>query len=1273
MKKLISILIMAIMTLGLNRLLAHEATVGTLTVNSGTQTSTCVPIQGNCNYGYSVTQFIIDDEALDPARGGYITEMAFHVAEENCATSGHYEIFVTEIAENRITIDPMMLQWKFLDVGGVEAASVLEAINIEDHTWTIPFDRPKYFGGWRNGERTHLMVTIRHTFTTTAFNLPLNFYGVEYESEALYYASTFNSDGYQLPTSYGLDGTSNFSPMTTITYTAPSLPTYRHTVNGNTQTSQDVPVQSSHNSEYTTTQFIIDGDRLESFRGNDITQMTFHLASHKNLTMKGDYEIYLSEIEENRFHIDPMQYAYDFIDIDGTEPVRTLESIHVIDSTWTVIFNQPWHFNGWHNSNPTSLLVTIRHTPANSNSPSPLVFLGEEYESEPLYHVSSFSHNEAQMPNVYDNLGRTDFSPMTTISYLPDTPPIFNVTYAANGAVGEVPVDHNSPYTYGSTVTVLEPNGLSMRRHHFTGWLLVTRSDSIVLQPGETFTIYGDMTLEAQWEHEPWVYYTHTVNIGKVRSDVVPILGPWNDEYVVTQFILRDALIENIRGADISQLKFHLERDRNTQLEGHYEVYVTETPENWYYVHPEDASPLNRWPFYSYTEDDLVCTLESINIEDYTWTIPFDQPKYFNGWIDNTPSSLLVTILHTPGSAKKTLTFLGQDDSRFRIVSIFNRDQNEMPTYYDEYGALRCFSPMTTITYSYPINSPTYTVSYDANEATSGEVPDIPTDYAGGTQITIADNTGELQEINHLFTGWNTRADGNGTHYDAGSQMVVSDNTVLYAELKRIWTVTYRANGVAGEAPIDTLSPYIEGNILTVLAPDSLYHPNRRFMGWLWQDIGIGYRISQPGDTIVVDQDIIFLAQWETEYTVAYSANGATSGTAPTDPNSPYLINELAVVLGPGDLVKENYRFCGWRLNTLNGGMYSEGDTIRVSSNIILIADWRQPYSITFLPNGADSGTVPIDENLYTNLDLVTLPDNTGNLTLDGYCWYGWNTTANGNGLHYNPGSQITIQTNTSLYADWRYRITYDANGATSGTVPTDDIWHLPSSMANALHNTGGLDKENYYFIGWNTEPDGTGTHYSVGSPIYTHRNTTLYAEWSTTLSTIAEVQAISNNNTSTNYNVTLDGWRVTFANSYFPYNYSINYASAYLTDGSGLGIWVTSSDLMNLGFEAGDRLSGTVSCTIITNPLGYNTIQGLNSTTAGLTVTHDESEITPSNTTIGDIGMAQLGALVRIEDRIEADGSSVRTEEVGGILMSLLERVEAFRDLENSGIDGAL
>ena len=232
MKKLIPILLKAVMALGLNYLWAQDATASTLTVNSGTQTSTCVPIQGNCNYGYSVTQFIIDDEALDPARGGYITQMAFHVAEENCATRGHYEIFVTEIAENRITIDPMMLQWKFLDVGGVEAVSVLEAINIEDHTWTIPFDRPKYFGGWRNGERTHLMVTIRHTFTTTAFNLPLNFYGVEYESEVLYYASTFNSDGYQLPTSYGLDGTSNFSPMTTITYTAPSLPTYRHTVNG---------------------------------------------------------------------------------------------------------------------------------------------------------------------------------------------------------------------------------------------------------------------------------------------------------------------------------------------------------------------------------------------------------------------------------------------------------------------------------------------------------------------------------------------------------------------------------------------------------------------------------------------------------------------------------------------------------------------------------------------------------------------------------------------------------------------------------------------------------------------------------------------------------------------------------------------------------------------------------------------------------------------------------------------------------------------------------
>lgn len=77
----------------------------------------------------------------------------------------------------------------------------------------------------------------------------------------------------------------------------------------------------------------------------------------------------------------------------------------------------------------------------------------------------------------------------------------------------------------------------------------------------------------------------------------------------------------------------------------------------------------------------------------------------------------------------------------------------------------------------------TYTVTYDANGATSGSVPVDTPSYGSGDTVTVAANSGNLQKTCHTFVGWNTKADGTGISYTAGSGTFnISDNTVLYAE-----------------------------------------------------------------------------------------------------------------------------------------------------------------------------------------------------------------------------------------------------------------------------------------------------------------------------------------------------------------------------------------------------------------------------------------------------------------------------------------------------------
>ena len=84
------------------------------------------------------------------------------------------------------------------------------------------------------------------------------------------------------------------------------------------------------------------------------------------------------------------------------------------------------------------------------------------------------------------------------------------------------------------------------------------------------------------------------------------------------------------------------------------------------------------------------------------------------------------------------------------------------------------------------ISSDTWSVTYDANGATSGDVPTDDTEYdAENKSVTVKGNTGSLAKTGYTFNGWNTKADGSGTGYAAGASFEISSNTTLYAQ----WTV----------------------------------------------------------------------------------------------------------------------------------------------------------------------------------------------------------------------------------------------------------------------------------------------------------------------------------------------------------------------------------------------------------------------------------------------------------------------------------------------------
>jgi len=160
-------------------------------------------------------------------------------------------------------------------------------------------------------------------------------------------------------------------------------------------------------------------------------------------------------------------------------------------------------------------------------------------------------------------------------------------------------------------------------------------------------------------------------------------------------------------------------------------------------------------------------------------------------------------------------------------------------------------------------------------------------------------------------------------------------------------------------------------------------------------------------------------------------------------------------------------------------------------------------YTLTYDANSADSGTVPSSQ---TGSGSVTLVGNTGTLARAGYTFGGWDigSTTYAGGDAYNLAASVTA------FAIWTpvpatYTVTYDANGADVGSVPSA----LSGSGAATLDsNTGSLTRAGYTFAGWRVG----GVDYAPGEAFTLTANETAYARW-TAAAVAADTLAFTGSN----------------------------------------------------------------------------------------------------------------------------------------------------------------
>lgn len=156
-------------------------------------------------------------------------------------------------------------------------------------------------------------------------------------------------------------------------------------------------------------------------------------------------------------------------------------------------------------------------------------------------------------------------------------------------------------------------------------------------------------------------------------------------------------------------------------------------------------------------------------------------------------------------------------------------------------------------------------------------------------------------------------------------------------------------------------------------------------------------------------------------------------------------------------------------------------------------------YTVTFDSQGADIEAAP-------STMTVTSPATTlGELPTDpeksGYAFNDWYTEPDGGGIIFTAYTMVTED--ITVYARWtqtEFSVSYDANGGSSGSVPSDNNSYEYNDPATVSDNTGGLagpvirDGIRQRFIGWSSDPDAETWECLPGHTLFVTEDVTLYA-----------------------------------------------------------------------------------------------------------------------------------------------------------------------------------
>lgn len=320
------------------------------------------------------------------------------------------------------------------------------------------------------------------------------------------------------------------------------------------------------------------------------------------------------------------------------------------------------------------------------------------------------------------------------------------------------------------------------------------------------------------------------------------------------------------------------------------------------------------------------------------------------------------------------------------------------------------------------------TVTFNANGGTfSVTGTDTEKTYLVGAGVPLGDFPA-VQRPGYVLAGWAASATAYPYEYVATAgedgALTGSGYTVTSAHAAQVlyamWepaVLTYDVNtdypGVSAPASVTAGDRY--NIILRAPSVTSFTEGGKtwEFKGWA-ETADAAEPTHLRGQTYAIRSNVTLYAVWSRgDFLVSFQPGEGSGSMEPVSvKNSGTGLTVIAPACG---FTRQGWAFAGWNTAADGSGIpYQEGESVPVSGDMTLYAQWVRAWTISFNFNG---GGGSMDAIVVNNGESATLPDCT--YTWSGYAFTAWNTAADGSGTTYQAGDTVTVSGDMILYAQW--------------------------------------------------------------------------------------------------------------------------------------------------------------------------------------------------------------------------------------------------------------